>query len=96
MEGLALFVWLALAVGTFAGAASERRGPRPDDGFPAVPVPAGNSLSEARQPLGKGLFPDPQIARPQEPACTDCSGRDPDTELLSEGPDFAVVRIWPP
>jgi hypothetical protein len=75
MEGLALFVWLAVAVGTFAGSAGEHRGSTPEGGFPAVPVPAGNSLGEARANLGKQLLLDTQLAGTLGPSCADCLGR---------------------
>ena len=72
MERLALSLWVALTVSTLAGCAdAEFRVPVPE-GFPALPVPAGNSLSEARVELGRRLFYDKQLSRTKEIACGNC------------------------
>ena len=71
MERLVLSVWLAIVAATLAGCADDDRVVVPA-GFPNLPVPAGNMLTEARVEPGRRLFYDRQVSRAGEVACTSC------------------------
>jgi cytochrome c peroxidase len=71
MEKLALVVWVALLVGASAGAANDQPA-TVFEGYPTVPVPAGNTLSEARMNLGKGILHDIRASATNQPACSAC------------------------
>lgn len=66
-----LSVWLTVVAGTLAGCAGDYQVAVPA-GFPNLPVPAGNMLTEARVELGKRLFYDKQVSRTGEVACASC------------------------
>ena len=70
MERLVLSVWLAIVAATLAGCADDRVAV--PAGFPNLPVPAGNMLTEARAEPGRRLFYDKQVSRAGEVACTSC------------------------
>ena len=72
MERLALSLWLALVVSTLASCADANYQVAVPAGFPELPVPAGNALTESRVSLGKRLFYDKQVSRTQEIACASC------------------------
>lgn len=71
MEKLALAVWVSLLVGTSAGIANHQR-VTVFDGFPALPVPAGNTLTEAQESLRKGLAYDRRASSTHQIPCSDC------------------------
>ena len=71
MEKLVLSVWLTVVAGSLASCADDYQVAVPP-GFPALPVPAGNMLTEARVELGKRLFYDKQVSRTGEVACASC------------------------
>lgn len=71
MEKLVLSVWLTVVAGSLASCADDYHVAVPP-GFPALPVPAGNMLTEARVELGKRLFYDKQVSRTGEVACASC------------------------
>ena len=71
MEKLVLSVWLTIVAGSLAGCADDYQVAVPA-GFPNLPVPAGNMLTEARVELGKRLFYDKQVSRTGEVACASC------------------------
>jgi cytochrome c peroxidase len=71
LEKLALAVWVALLVGASTGVANHLRSTM-FEGYPAVPVPAGNTLAEARSNLGKDIFEDRRAPSTNEPACSTC------------------------
>ena len=72
MERLALAIWLTLTAAMLAGCSDERHVAPLPDGFPALPVPAGNTLTDARVNIGKRLFYDRQVARKREVSCSSC------------------------
>jgi cytochrome c peroxidase len=95
MERLALVVWIALTAATLVACDDDRSDPlvAVPDGFPALPVPAGNSLNEARVSLGKRLFYDEQLSRTREISCNSCHLADnafADPRPLSLGVDGNV------
>jgi cytochrome c peroxidase len=57
--------------GSLAGCADDYQVAVPP-GFPSLPVPAGNMLTEARVDLGRRLFYDKQVSRTGEVACASC------------------------
>jgi hypothetical protein len=71
MEKLALVVWVALLVGASAGVANHQRA-TVFEGYPTVPVPAGNTLAEARTNLGKGILHDSRASSTNQPTCSAC------------------------
>ena len=70
MERLVLSVWLTVVAGTFAGGADRIQAAAPN-GFPTLPVPAGNMLTEARADLRSRLFFDKPLAGTGN-ACATC------------------------
>jgi cytochrome c peroxidase len=72
MERLALSLWIALTAGILAGCTNESPQVDLPAGFPTLPVPAGNSLTDARVSLGKRLFYDKQVSRTSEISCSSC------------------------
>ena len=72
MERLALSLWVVLTVGTLASCEDGNYEVAVPAGFPDLPIPAGNGLTEARVNLGKRLFYDKQLSRTQEIACGSC------------------------
>ena len=71
MEKLALAVWVGLLVGTSAGVANHQRA-TVFEGYPSLPVPAGNTLAEARMNLGKGILQDSRASATNQPSCSIC------------------------
>jgi cytochrome c peroxidase len=71
LEKLALAVWVCLLVGASAGAGNHQRA-TVFEGFPTIPVPAGNTLAEARMNLGKGILHDSHTSGTNQPACSTC------------------------
>lgn len=72
MERLALSLCVALTAGVLAGCGNDFYQAPVPAGFPELPVPAGNALTEARVALGKRLFYDKQLSRTHEVACGSC------------------------
>ena len=73
MERLALGLWMALTVVTLAGyVGADHRVPAPR-GFPTLPVPAGNLITEGRANLGKRLPYDEQLSPTNDISCDSCS-----------------------
>jgi hypothetical protein len=73
MERLALSLWLALTVGTLAGAPAARHQAPLRASFPKLPVPAGDSLSEGRVELGRRSFHDRQLTHTTGIGCANCN-----------------------
>jgi cytochrome c peroxidase len=72
MERLALGLWMALTVVTLAGyVGDDQRAPAPR-GFPRVPLPAGNLITEARGNLGRRLSYDEQLSPTNGISCATC------------------------
>jgi hypothetical protein len=72
MERLVLSVWMALAVATLAGAANAADQPMATPRFPKLPVPAGDSLTEAKAELGRRLLYEKQVPPRHRPGCSRC------------------------
>ena len=72
MERLALSLWIALTAVTLAGShgRDEVSAPR---SFPKLPVPAGNSITEAKGNLARRLFHDKQLSPANDTSCGDCT-----------------------
>ena len=73
MERLALGLWMALTVVTLAGYVGADHRVAAPHGFPAVPVPAGNLITEARGNLGRRLPYDEQLSPTNDISCSSCS-----------------------
>ena len=69
MERLALSVWIALAVVTLAGTANADDHSMATSRFPKLPVPAGDSLTEAKAELGRRLLYEKQVSPRHPPGC---------------------------
>lgn len=94
MEKLALSVWLALLFGT--GVANHQP-TSVFEGFPALPVPAGNTLTEAQEEPRKGLVYD-RRASSAPPSCSNCRASvsrrfEPTGSSVSQG-TTARRRAW--
>jgi len=77
MERLALSLWFVLTTAVLAGCADGRNVAPLSSGFPALPVPAGNTLTEARVNVDQRLFYDKQVSRTHGVSCSDCQGPRP-------------------
>jgi cytochrome c peroxidase len=73
MERLALGLWIALTVVTLAGyVGADNHVPAPR-GFPTVPLPAGNLITEGRGNLGRRLSYDKQLSPTNDISCSSCA-----------------------
>ena len=64
-------------------------------GFPNLPVPAGNLLTESRVELGKRLFYDKLVSGTGEVACTSCHLSDNASPLVEVNSSGGTANVPP-
>ena len=73
MERLALSLWIGLTAVTLAGSINADRDVPTARGFPKLPVPAGDLLTEARGNLARSMFYDRQVFPTNDLCCGECT-----------------------